>query len=74
MGGGGGGGSGTKLKTLCTTRGVVCGSQLTVREGSKLPMYLLFIWSLYLMVLRCATSLQGALEGVGPENRDFFGP
>ncbi len=24
------------------------------------------------MVLRGATSLRGALEGVGPENRDFF--
>jgi hypothetical protein len=30
--------------------------------------------ALYVMVLRRATSLQGALEGVGPENRDFFGP
>jgi hypothetical protein len=28
----------------------------------------------YVMVLRVATSLRGALEGVGPENRDFFGP
>jgi hypothetical protein len=28
----------------------------------------------YAMVLRRATSLRGALEGVGPENRDFFGP
>ncbi len=28
----------------------------------------------YLMVLRGATSLRGALEEVGPENRDFFGP
>ncbi len=28
----------------------------------------------YIMVLRGATSLWGALEGVGPENRDFFGP
>ncbi len=26
------------------------------------------------MVLRSATSLLGALEGVGPENLDFFGP
>ncbi len=26
------------------------------------------------MVLRGATSLRGALKGVGPENRDFFGP
>ncbi len=25
----------------------------------------------YIMVLRGATSLRGALEGVGPENRDF---
>ncbi len=28
----------------------------------------------YVMVLRRATSLGGALEGVGPENQDFFGP
>ena len=28
----------------------------------------------YVMVLRGATSLRGALEGVGPENRDFQGP
>ncbi len=28
----------------------------------------------YIMILRGATSLRGALEGVGPENRDFFGP
>jgi hypothetical protein len=34
-------------------------------------MYLLFL-SRYVMVLRSATSLRGALEGVGPENRDFF--
>jgi hypothetical protein len=27
----------------------------------------------YVMFLS-ATSLRGALEGVGPENRDFFGP
>jgi hypothetical protein len=27
----------------------------------------------YVMVLRVATSLRGALEGVGPENQDFFG-
>ncbi len=40
----------------------------------KLPMYQLFLWRLYLMVLRSATSLLGTLEGVGPENRDFFGP
>ncbi len=26
------------------------------------------------MVLRRATSLRGALEGLGPENRDFLGP
>jgi hypothetical protein len=26
------------------------------------------------MVLSGATSLRVALEGVGPENRDFFGP
>jgi hypothetical protein len=28
----------------------------------------------YVMVLRGVTSLRGALEGVGPENQDFFGP
>jgi hypothetical protein len=28
----------------------------------------------YVMVLRGATSLRGALEGEGPENLDFFGP
>ncbi len=28
----------------------------------------------YVMILRGATSLRGALEGVGPENRDFFEP
>jgi hypothetical protein len=28
----------------------------------------------YVMILRGATSLRGALEGVGPENRDFLGP
>jgi hypothetical protein len=28
----------------------------------------------YVMVLRSATSLRGALERVGPENRDFWGP
>jgi hypothetical protein len=26
------------------------------------------------MILKGATSFRGALEGVGPENRDFFGP
>jgi hypothetical protein len=26
------------------------------------------------MVLRSATSLLGALEGVGPKNLDYFGP
>jgi hypothetical protein len=28
----------------------------------------------YVQVLSRATSLRGALEGVGPENRDFLGP
>jgi hypothetical protein len=28
----------------------------------------------YVMVLRGATSLRGALNGVGPENLDFFWP
>jgi hypothetical protein len=30
------------------------------------------IMTRYVMVLRGATSLRGALEGVGPENREFF--
>jgi hypothetical protein len=33
-----------------------------------------FFMARYIMVLRGATSLLGALEGVGPENQDFFGP
>jgi hypothetical protein len=37
-------------------------------------MYQLFLWHLYLMVLKNATSLLGALEGVGPENLNFLGP
>jgi hypothetical protein len=37
-------------------------------------MYQLFLWHLYLIILRDATSLLGALEGVGPENRDFLKP
>jgi hypothetical protein len=37
-------------------------------------MYLLFLWRGYVMILMSATSLRVALEGVGPENRDFFGP
>ncbi len=32
------------------------------------------IMARYGMVLRGAISLRGALEGVGPENQDFFGP
>jgi hypothetical protein len=40
----------------------------------KLLMYQLFLWRLYLIVLRGATSLLGALEGVDPENFDFYGP
>jgi hypothetical protein len=40
----------------------------TVLGYIKLPMYQLFLWRLYLMVLRGATSLLGALEGVGPCN------
>jgi hypothetical protein len=40
----------------------------------KLPMYQLFLWCLYLMVLRAATSLLRALEGVGTENGAFLGP
>ncbi len=47
----------------------------------KLPMYQLFLWRLYLMVLRGATSLLGALEGLdslvpfqGPKKSRFSGP
>jgi hypothetical protein len=50
--------------------------QQTLREPDIVLtiMYQLFLWRLYIMVLRGATSLLGALEGVGPENLDFFGP
>jgi hypothetical protein len=34
----------------------------------KLPMYLLFLWRLYLMVLRAATSLLGASPSNAPRN------
>jgi hypothetical protein len=37
-------------------------------------MYQLIFMARYGMVLRGATSLRGALEGVGPENLNFFGP
>jgi hypothetical protein len=33
-----------------------------------------FIWRLDLMILMGANPLQEKLEGVGPENREFFGP
>ncbi len=49
----------------------------TALEYIKLPMYMLFLWRLYSMVLRTATSLLEALEGVGPENLSlvpFQGP
>ncbi len=40
----------------------------TALEYIKLPMYQLFLWRLYLMVLKGATSLLGALEGPNPTN------
>jgi len=40
----------------------------------KLPIYLFFIWHLDLMILMWSHPLLGPLEGVGPENLDFFGP
>jgi hypothetical protein len=33
-----------------------------------------FIWRLDLMILMGENPLLGQLEGVGPENLDFFGP
>ncbi len=44
-----------------------------VHKTTNVPVQL-FLWRLYLMVLRGATSLLGALEGLGPENLDFFWP
>jgi hypothetical protein len=43
----------------------------TVIITIKVPVFYLG-W--YIMVLMRATSLRGALEGVGPENQDFLGP
>jgi hypothetical protein len=40
----------------------------------KLPMYLFFIWHLELIFLMGANPLLGPLEGLGPENLEFFGP
>jgi hypothetical protein len=40
----------------------------------KLPMYLFFIWRLELIILMGANPLLGPLEGMGPENLEFFGP
>jgi hypothetical protein len=40
----------------------------------KLPMYLLFTWRLELIILMVAHPLLGSLEGMGPENLEFFGP
>jgi hypothetical protein len=40
----------------------------------KLPMYLLFIWRLDIMILIGENPLLGPLEGLGPENLDFFEP
>jgi hypothetical protein len=37
-------------------------------------MYQLFLWLLYLMVLSGATSLLGALEGMGPAPRYDVAP
>ncbi len=43
--------------------------------SGKLTIYVPVVFMVqYVMVLRGATSLRGALEGLGPENRNFFGP
>ncbi len=47
------------------------GSRYSIR-GITINVPVVFM-ARYVMVLRRATSLRGALEGVGPENRDFFG-
>jgi hypothetical protein len=59
------------LKSKQTSIATVRKHLLTV---VSLPTPLIFCYPLPLMVLRRATSLRGALEGVGLENRDFFGP
>ncbi len=54
--------------------------EVEAQHSSKMPLHALTInvpvvfMARYIMVLRGATSLRGALEGVGPENWDFFGP
>jgi hypothetical protein len=57
-------------------------NQLTLLSQCKLALTsiitinvpVVFLWRGTCAVLRGATSLRGALEGVGPENQDFFGP
>ncbi len=39
----------------------------------KLPIYCFFIWHMGFMILMWENPLLGPLEGVGPENLDFFG-
>ncbi len=48
-----------------------CINVWTVTITSNVPVVFM---ARYVMVLRSATSLLGALEGVGLENRDIFGP
>ncbi len=50
--------------TLCLK---FCRTEITI----KVPVVYM---AQYVMLLRRSTSLQGALEGVGPENQNFFGP
>jgi hypothetical protein len=45
-----------------------------VHEGGVVVNIPVVFMARYVMVLRGATSLLGALEGVGPENLNFFGP
>ncbi len=46
--------------------------------GSHVTIYVQYLLFTYMaqnvMILLRAKLLQGPLEGVGPENRDFFGP
>ncbi len=48
-----------------------CAKKVTKLPDLTVPVVFM---AQYVVILRGATSLLGALEGVGPENQDFFGP
>jgi hypothetical protein len=58
--------------TTCSTQYRIYNRAATKLMYIKLPMYLFLIWRLVLMILMGANPLLVPLEGVGPENLDFF--